>query len=252
MSFCIKCGYLLKPNARFCGKCGELVKAEVKPIPVTPPQKPLCSKCGTLLVPGVKFCNTCGTPAQLSQFQPPPTVRPVAVNIPPVQAPAPVNSPSPPKVQAPQAGRPPKKKKGKKILVFAVSAITLLAAATAAVYFFGTYKPKETYADLSDLYEEEKYDQAKIDSSASAVETIFLNADTVKLAQILSPTTLEQKREFFGEIQPHMAAYGNDFKTRKFLYATARFAVYEFSSDRGKFTTEFCYSDKGYWMLMRF
>jgi opacity protein-like surface antigen len=176
----------------------------------------------------------------------------VAANISPPQAPAPASAPPPPRVQAPQTVKPPKKKKGKKILVFAVSAITLLAAAAAAVYFFGTFEPTETYADLSALYEEEKYDQAKIDSSATAVETIFLNADTVKLAQILSPTTLEQKREFFGELQPHMAAFGQDFKTRKFLYGTSRFAVYEFSSAKGTFTVDFCLGPDGTWRLMRF
>ncbi len=252
MNFCTKCGNQLKPDARFCSKCGQLVKEEVKPVSVTPPQQPLCSKCGTLLVTGVKFCTSCGASAQISKVQPPPMGRPVAANIPPSQAHSPVSVPSPQRIQAPQAGNLPIKKKGRKILVFAVSTIVLLAAAGAAVYFFGTFEPKETYADLSALYEEEKYDQAKIDSSATAVETIFLNADTVKLAQILSPTTLEQKREFFSEIQPHMAAYGNDFKTRKFLYATARFAVYEFSSAKGTFTVDFCLGPDGTWKLMRF
>jgi hypothetical protein len=244
MNFCIKCGNQLKSEAKFCSKCGQLVKEEVKPVPITPPRQTLCPKCGTLLVPGVKFCTSCGTPSQSIAAQPPPPGRPVAPTIAQVQAPLPLS--------APPSGKPPKKKKGKNILVFAVSAITLLAAAAAAVYFFGTFQPTETYADLSALYEEEKYDQAKIDSSAAAVETIFLNADTVKLAQILSPTTLEQKREFFGELQPHMVAYGNDFKTRKFLYATSRFAVYEFSSAHGTFTAEFCLGEDGKWKLMRF
>jgi len=244
MNFCTKCGNQLKPDARFCSKCGQLVKEEVKPVPLTPPQQPLCSKCGTLLVPGVKFCTSCGAPAQFTPVQPPPAVRSVAPTIPQVRAPLPLS--------APPSGKPPKKKKGKNILVFAVSAITLLAAAAAAVYFFGTFQPTETYADLSALYEEEKYDQAKIDSSATAVETIFLNADTVKLAHILSPTTLEQKREFFGELQPHMAAFGQDFKTRKFLYGTSRFAVYEFSSAKGTFTVDFCLGPDGTWRLMRF
>jgi len=244
MNFCINCGNQLKSEAKFCSKCGQLVKEEVKPVPITPPRQTLCPKCGTLLVPGVKFCTFCGTPSQSIAAQPPPPGRPVAPTIAQVQAPLPLS--------APPSGKPPKKKKGKNILVFAVSAITLLAAAAAAVYFFGTFEPTETYADLSALYEEEKYDQAKIDSSAAAVETIFLNADTVKLAQILSPTTLEQKREFFGELQPHMVAYGKDFKTRKFLYATSRFAVYEFSSAKGTFTVDFCLGPDGTWKLIRF
>jgi hypothetical protein len=250
MNFCTKCGNQLKLETKFCSKCGQLVKEEVKPVKVMPPQQPMCPKCGTLLTPGVKFCTSCGTPAQIATVQPPPPVRPAAANIPPVQAPSPVSPP--PRVQAPQSGNPPKKKKGKKILVFAVSAIVLLASAGAAIYFFGTFEPKETYADLSALYEEEKVDQVKTDSAANAVENIFLTADTAKLAQILSPTTLEQKRKYFSELQPHMAAFGQDFKTRKFLYGTARFAVYEFSSADGTFTAEFCLGDDGTWKLMRF
>ena len=266
MNFCINCGNQLKPEAKFCSKCGQLVKEEVKPVQVARPLQPLCIKCGTLLVPGVKFCTSCGTPAQIATVQPPPPVRPATVNTPPVNAPPPVSPPPPlrmqapqpvspppqPRFQAPPSGIPAKRKKGKKILVFAVSAIVLLAATGAALYFFGTFEPKETYADLSGLYEEPKVDQARIDSVAATVENIFLNADTVKLAEVLSPTTLEQKREFFRELQPNMAAFGNDFKTRKFLYGTQRFAVYEFSSADGTFTAEFCLGEDGKWKLMRF
>jgi len=251
MNFCINCGNQLKPDAKFCSKCGQLVKEKVKPTPVAPPRQPLCPKCGTLLVPGVKYCTSCGAPAQITTVPLPPPVFPVAMEIPPVQAPPPV-SPPPPRIQAPESGKTPKKKKGKKILVFAVSAIVLLAAAGAALYFFGTFEPKETYADLSSLYEEPKADQAEIDNVAASVENIFLNADTVKLAEVLSPTTLEQKHEFFKELQPNMAAFGNDFKTRKFLYGTPRFAVYEFSSADGTFTAEFCLGEDGKWKLMRF
>lgn len=264
MNFCINCGNQLKPDAKFCSKCGQLVKEEVKPVPVAPPKQPLCLKCGTVLTPGVKFCTSCGAPAQLLTTPPPPAARPVAANMPPVQAPPPTNPPprfqapppvSPPaqpRVQTPPTANPPKKKKGKKILVFSVSAIVLLAAAGAAIYFFGTFEPKESYTDLSALYEEEKVDQARIDSVATVVENVFLTGDTIKLAEILSPTTLEQKREFFRELQPHMAAFGQDFKSRKFLYGTARFAVYEFSSGDEKFTAEFCLGENGGWKLMRF
>jgi hypothetical protein len=249
MNFCINCGNQLKPDAKFCSKCGQVVKEDVKLSPVAPAKQPSCSKCGTRLVPGVKFCTSCGTPAQLSSAQLPPLVTPAAANVPQVKAPPIVSQPP---HHAPPLGNLSKKKTGRKILVFVVSTIVLLAAAGAALYFFGTFEPKESYADLSALYEEEKVDQAKVDSAATAVETIFITADTVKLAEILSPTTLEQKREFFRELQPYMAAFGQDFKTRKFLYGTARFAVYEFSSADGMFTAEFCLGDDGKWKLMRF
>jgi len=252
MNFCISCGNQLKPNARFCNKCGQLVKEEVKPLPVEPYQQDSCSKCGTRNVPDVNFCTSCGAPIHLTIAHPPPVVEPVAASTPLVQAPPLVSPPPQTRIQSPPYGIPPRKKTGRKILIFAVSAISLLAFAGAALYFFGTFKPKESYADLSGLYEEEKVDQAKIDSAANDVENIFLTADTVKLARILSPTTLEQKREFFKDLQPHMAAFGKDFKTRKFLYGTARFAVYEFNSADGTFTAEFCLGDDGKWKLMRF
>ncbi|MHC1777639.1 MAG: zinc-ribbon domain-containing protein [Lentimicrobium sp.] len=252
MNFCIKCGNQLKSEARFCSKCGQVVKVELQPSPVAPAQKPSCSKCGTRIEPGVKFCTSCGAPVHTTSAHPSPVVKPVAADAPPAQAPPLVNPAPQPRIQAPPSAIPPKMKTGRKILVIAVSAIVLLAVAGAAIYFFGTFDPKESYADLSALYEEEKVDQAKIDNAASEVENIFLTADTVKLARILSPTTLGQNREFFSELQPHMAAFGQDFKTRKFLYGTARFAVYEFSSAHGTYTAEFCLGDDGKWKLMRF
>lgn len=249
MNFCINCGNQLKPEARFCSKCGQLVNEDHKSSPVAPTKQPLCSKCGTRLAPDVKFCTSCGTPAQLTTAPLPPVSRSLATNVPQVKAPPIVGQPP---HHVPSSGNPPKKKTGRKILVFVVTAIVLLAVAGAAIYFFGTFDPKESYADLSALYEEEEVDQAKIDSAANAVENIFLTADTAKLALILSPVTLEQKREFFRELQPHMPAFGKDFKTRKFLYGTARFAVYGFSSADGTFTAEFCLGDDGKWKLMRF
>lgn len=251
MNFCTKCGNQLKPDARFCSKCGQSVPAEVKPVQDTTMQQPLCLKCGTQLTSGVKFCTSCGAPAQVTASVQQPVAKPsVSAPIPPamqsIRQPTQIQDPTTP------SSTPKQRKKGKKILVFAVSAIVLFAAAGAALYFFGTFEPKESYADLSALYEEEKVDQTKIDSAAIAVENIFLTGDTIKLAEILSPTTLEQKRQFFRELQPHMADFGQVFKTRKFLYGTARFAVYEFSSDGEKYTAEFCRGENGQWKLMRF
>lgn len=252
MNFCTECGNHLKPEAKFCSKCGQVVKEEVKPVPVTPTQQTLCSNCETKLDPGVRFCTSCGASIQLTTLPTPAPRQPAAANNSPLQAPPPVSPPARPRFKAPLSGKPPKKKKGKKILVFAVSAIVMLVAAGAALYFFGTFEPKETYADLSPLYEETKVDQTKIDSAATVVENIFLTADTVKLAEVLSPATLEQKKKFFRELQPDMAAFGNDFKSRKFLHATQRFAVYEFTSADGAFTAEFCLGEDGKWKLMRF
>ena len=251
MNFCTHCGTQLKPDAKFCSKCGQLVKTETIPAPVPTPAIPKCPKCGNQLAPGIKFCTSCGALVQVTAPGKQPAAGP-SVSAPPPLSPQPVRPATPIQAQKPAASIPPTRKKGKKILVFAASTLVLLAAAGAALYFFGIYEPRESYADLSALYEEEKYDKAMIDGAASEVETIFLSADTTKLAAILSPTTLDRKREFFKDLQPHMAEFGTDFKSRKFLYATARFAVYEFSSAKGTFTVDFCLGEDGKWKLMRF
>ena len=236
MNFCTKCGNQLKPDARFCGKCGETILQNVQPPQPQPAAPELCNSCGAILAPNVKFCTGCGKDANTAtDFVSEPSV-PVAAG------PSPATS---------TYAKSPKKKKTIKLLAYATSTIILLALAVLAVYFFGTYNP-DPNASLDALYVEEKYDKVQIDSAANIVETAFVNADTVKLAQILSPSSLEQKRPFFKELQPHMASFGNDFKTRKLLYATTRYAVYEFSSAEGTFTAEFCLGDGGKWNLMRF
>lgn len=252
MKYCKHCGNTLKPEARFCGKCGQVVKEEEQATSEVLAQQSFCPNCGIPLLPGIKFCTACGAPADSSTVGLKTLGRPVSANVSPAQNPPPIRGSAQPPVRTTIPGISPKKKRGRKIMVFAVTAVVLLAVTGAAIYFSGTFNPRESYVDLSPLYEEEKVDQAKIDSAAKAVENIFLTADTAKLALILSPVTLAQNREFFSELQPHMAMFGNDFKTRKFLYGTARFAVYEFSSADGMYTAEFCLGEDGKWKLMRF
>jgi len=248
MNFCTTCGNQLKSGAKFCSKCGQIVTTEAKLKQSAIHQEPICSQCRTQLAPGVRFCTSCGAAVKAAPIQ-----EPAFQPIPQRQYTPPVN-PLPPKVQDQPAVKPPVKNKGKKILVIAVSTIILLAAAAAALYFFGTFQSKDEMlaTDLSALYEDEKYDKNLIDSVANVVEAVFLSADTTKLAEMLSKTTLEQKREFFSQLQPYMAEFGNDFKNRKFLYATPRFAVYEFTSAQGSFTVDFCLGEDGKWKLMRF
>lgn len=141
----------------------------------------------------------------------------------------------------------------KRIVAFlkiAASIVIIGGITVATIYFFGSYKGGD--GSLEALYEEEKYDPVKIDSAATVVENVFAASDTSGLAKILSPSALEHKRQFFAALLPYMPAFARDFKTRKLLYATAQFAVYEFNSHRGKFTAEFCMGGNGQWLLMRF
>ncbi len=244
MKFCIKCGNPLKPTARFCGKCGETLTQVDQPVQPEPVVTPVCNSCGSAIVPGVKFCTTCGSPASGSP------------SAPPVRTPPPVLKPSKPVKQTnprkqQQEGRKPAKKRVLGVLKIAASIIIIGGLTVAGIYYFGTYEPAKQ-GSLAALYEEEKYDPVKIDSAATVVESVFAASDTTGLAKILSPSSLEQKRQYFAALLPHMPAFARDFKTRKLLYATARFAVYEFTSAKGKFTAEFCLGDHGEWMLMRF
>jgi hypothetical protein len=236
---CRNCGNPLPEQTKFCIKCGEKVMSEVQPPSNQVVTTNLCKSCGTVITPGVKFCISCGTPVSNIATLPqdrrmhPPIVQPNR------------------HVAQPQIGQRPAKKKGLVLLNILVSVVVILCLSFVGLYFSGTYDPAPN-SSLAALYENEKVDKVQIESAANIVETAFVQGDTASLAKILSPSSLEQKRPFFKELQPMMASFGKDFKTRKLLYATDRYAVYEFTSAKGKFTAEFCLGDGGKWNLMQF
>ena len=240
MNFCIKCGNQLKPEARFCSNCGETTSHNQD---VNQPKTslPVCISCGAALRPGIRFCTNCGIPVQVSSA---PTSPP---------GPQPIMRPEPSQktVNQKQAIRNVPRKRGMKLLKITLSVLAVGCIVVAALYFWGVHNTKSNVY-LSALYADEKYDPAKIDSTAQVVEKVFAASDTIGLAKILSPTSLAQKRQYFRELTPYMPAFASDFKTRKLLYATPRYAVYEFTSKGGKFTAEFCLGDNGKWLLMRF
>jgi len=240
MNFCIKCGNQLKPNARFCSNCGETTSHNQD---VNQPKAalPVCRSCGSDLKPGIRFCTNCGTPVPVSQPQaPPPGPQPI-VNPVPIQN----------NVNQKQAVRNVPRKSGRKFLKITLGVIAVGCVIVAALYFTGVHNTKSNIY-ISAMYADEKYDPAKIDSTANVVEKVFAASDTIGLSKILTPVTLDQKKPFFRELIPYMPAFASDFKTRKLLYATPRYAVYEFSSKGGKFTAEFCLGENGKWLLMRF
>jgi predicted nucleic acid-binding Zn ribbon protein len=240
MNFCIKCGSQLKPDARFCSNCGETTSHN-QDVNQSKASLPVCSSCGADLRPGIRFCTNCGTPVPVSPPQAPPP------------GPQPKVSPVPSQktVNQKQAIRNVPRKRGRKVLKITLSVLAVGCVVVAALYFYGVHNTKSNVY-ISALYADEKYDPAKIDSTAKVVEKVFAASDTIGLAKILSPTTLDQKKQFFRELIPYMPAFASDFKSRKLLYATPRYAVYEFSSKGGKFTAEFCLGENGKWLLMRF
>lgn len=251
MNFCTKCGNQLKPDARFCSKCGDVIKTTSPKASPDPAGDQVCRVCGVKSNPGMKFCISCGSlltalPPPPAFSKPPPISQPNGSQTPPPVPPAYQQSPPQPPI-----GVKPVRKKSRVFLKIAISVLILFSVIVPILYFFGSYDPA-LEESITVQGEEEKYDPVKIDSAAEVVETVFAASDTAGLANILSPSSLEQRRQYFAELIPHMPAFANDFKTRKLLYATARFAVYEFGTTEEKFTAEFCLGDKGQWLLMSF
>ncbi len=251
MNFCTKCGNPLKPDARFCSKCGEVIK------PTSPKASPdiagnqVCRVCGVRSNPGVKFCISCGNPLTASPpppafSTPPPIPQPYGRQTPP---------PVPPAYQpGPQHIKPPRKK-GWSFLKIAASILIFIVLAMTGLYFYGTYEPGTATGSIND----EKADkerliitEKKTDSAAMVVEDVFNRADTAGLAQILSPTSLGFHRQYFAKLLPYMPTFAGDFKNRELKFSNERYAVYEYTTAKGKFTAEFCLGDNGKWMLMRF
>ncbi len=237
---CHQCGSSLPEGAKFCTKCGEtIVEGQSNPPPPKITAVLVCHVCGTEIHPGGKFCMKCGTPLAISVSGAPLSQVAVTPGMPHTTVSQPRNSSKLPG------------QKGRTFLKIVVTLFMITCLAVAGLYFFGTYHP-DSMAKRASLFEDEKYDPAKIERAAALVESIFASSDTASLAKILSPTTLEQRRRYFPELVAHMPTFARDFKTRKLLYATARLAVYEFNSPNGKFTAEFCLGSGGKWLLMRF
>ena len=232
---CRNCGSPLPEGAKFCTKCGEIVQP-IQKVLQQEEAMPKCRKCGKVILSGEKFCTNCGTPFEADSVFATSQVKSEFASI---------KSP----LQEKQSDIPGKE--GHKFLNITLSVIVIVGLALAGLYYFGTYQPSLT-ASRAALFEDERYDPININTAATEVETIFAAADTAGLARIMSPTSLELRRQYFPELAPHMPAFARDFKTRKLLYATPRLAVFEFTSPEGKFTVDFCLGEGGKWMLMRF
>jgi rRNA maturation endonuclease Nob1 len=234
---CRQCGSLLTEGAKFCTKCGEVIGPVQSP-PAQIMATPSCNACGATIHEGEKFCTKCGAPWSNGAT----AIRQT------------LSDPGSAQVTGDQSRRGtinPGGNKGKGILKILISLILIGSLVVAAIYFLGTYN-SDSSASRATLFEDEKYDPVRIESAAVLVETIFASSDTAGLAKILSSTSLEQRRQYFPELVSYMPTFARDFKTRKLLYATARLAVYEFTTAEGRFTVDFCLGDGGQWMLMRF
>ncbi len=257
MNFCVKCGNLLKPDARFCGKCGEVIKPTIPKANQNPAEIQICNSCGARTNPGMKFCISCGNPLTappLAAFsQPPPLPHPSSRQTPPA-----VQPDYQPGQQQPPESIKPGRKKGYAILKIITSFLIIGGITIAGLYYYGSYEPGTATGSIADemaLQAEKQLLQntlVKTDSAALVVEDVFNRADTAGLAKILTPTSLGLQRQYFTQLLPYMPTFAADFKNRELKFANERYAVYEYASTKGKFTAEFCLGDNGKWMLIRF
>lgn len=240
MKYCIQCGSPVKPEAKFCKKCGLSVRKTGQPGSISTETVILsCPSCNNVVSAGSHFCKFCGVVL--------PSVAQAAVNFMPAATPS--------------AQQPLHAKRKRKWVQILITLLFMLPALGAVLYFLGTFEkqpdeaamlPQHVFVaeSLTDTLTE--YAVSSISEIAQTTEQVFLQADTAGLARILAPATLERQRTHFSELQPHMKAFGEDFKSRKVLYASELYAVYEFECSRGKFTVDFCLGEDGTWKLMRY
>ncbi|MBL0333949.1 MAG: hypothetical protein IPP73_01045 [Chitinophagaceae bacterium] len=141
--------------------------------------------------------------------------------------------------------------KHKKTLIIAILLVIIAIGGYWGVRNFLLNKPAGEEA-TADLYQPESFDKKLIDQTAKKVEDVFTRADTAALAAILSPESLEQKRQYFSEIRPYMEGFGKAFRNRKLIFATARYAEYSFDSPSGEYTVGLCLGPDCTWKLMRY
>lgn len=245
MNFCTNCGNPLKPDARFCGKCGQVITEKSGP-PRVEPRVQHCRKCGSQIAAEARFCVQCGTH--------------VSTEVPKVEPVQPISSAKGFDNQTNTLASPVIHKNVKKpkhrFLKIALAIILLACGGWAALWFFKVPIKKEIQTNTIDSTQTtaktENYQTAKVEDLATVVEKIFAASDTAALAGVMSSTFLEQRRPYLGQLIPYMPAFAEDFKSRRLLYSNERYAVYEFSSDEGKFTVDFCLGEDGTWKIMRF
>lgn len=192
-----------------------------------------CPHCGQPASDSSRFCVHCGKPLG--------------------EAPAPPPAKSPP---PPPAGKPVRTGKNRWRTWTAIG-IGLVLLSLTAWYFWGRgSRPGEKEEPLAprseELFADDRYDPARIERAADTVEAVFAAADTAGLTTILSPYSLDRYRAYYPDLIPHMPRFAADFQNRKLLHATARMAVYEFATDSGAYTIDFCLGEDGAWKLMRF
>lgn len=238
MKYCTHCGNALKPEARFCGKCGQVLQGLHPPELSQKTTQSSCPVCCNPVTTGSRFCKSCGNPL-VSASAGTGNLRPAATIVQQVS---------------------PAKRKRKWVRVL-LTLFLMVPGVVVLFYFLSTFEKQPDDVSVMpepvSLTESQpdtltEYAVSSIEDIAQTAEQVFLQADTSGLARILAPTTLGRQRAYFAALQPHMKAFGEDFRNRKVLYANELFAVYEFECSRGKFTVDFCLGEDGTWKLMRY
>jgi uncharacterized Zn finger protein (UPF0148 family) len=261
--YCSNCGAKVIEEASFCGECGE--KLIFKKI-----INNVCFNCGCSLKNADKYCPECGTHI--------PDKSNISKNLEVKNEKSTISEKR--KVIATKKTEPIKKKKrsflgclGKSLLaIFLILVIGIVIIwnfpgddldttidTTNIPGIVDVEDDVSNYETLDKVNSSEKTIQnAVVESNnlsqiVKSVESVFENADTIGLKQILSSTSLKMYKGSFLEIQPYMKEYAKAFKSRKLVHSSKIYALYSFKDKEGnEYTTEFANDGSGTWKLIHF
>ncbi len=83
-------------------------------------------------------------------------------------------------------------------------------------------------------------------------EDAFLSGEPDKVLAVLSQESAAFYTDDIDSISSKMVSFGNDFKSRKLVYASDNYAEYEFSANDKTYTVTFSCQEDGTWKLTRF
>jgi hypothetical protein len=268
--YCSKCGKEILEGASFCGGCGERIE-------IVSIDKNKCSNCGFTINPKEKFCSECGAQI-IDKFS---TSKDSVVKNENLTA-------SKKQEVIPSKNTQPIKKKKRsflgclwKSLLFMI----LILVIGIVIIWNLPDDEKDSIIDTNipgivDIEDNGSNQDATDEKNSSifqknnssedtnnspviesndisqitkSVESVFYNADTTRLKQLLTSTSLKMYKGSFSEIQPYMNEYSKAFKNRKLVHSSKIYALYSFKDEEGnEHTVEFANDGSGTWKLLHF
>lgn len=272
--YCSNCGAKITEGASFCGTCGEKV-------PLIKAENNVCLNCGYAVKTDDKFCPECGTHITYKSN----TSKDLEVK----KEDSTISEKK--ELIASKKTEPIKKKKrsflgclGKSLLVI----ILILIIGIVIIWNLPDDDIDKTIdttnipgiVDIEDTEDDDVNQDDKSDENSSifskntstedtnsstaiesnnlsqitkSLEEVFENADTIKLKEILSSTSLKMYKGSFSEIESHMNEYSKAFKNRKLVHSSKIYALYAFKDKEGnEYTVAFANDGSGTWKLIHF